>query len=81
MKIKNIEVGDVCYCPAAERAYFINLGPRPCRGSHSGWVVMGSSSSGSVRAFLSDQELRPATMREQCDFWKDAYERVCEETE
>jgi hypothetical protein len=53
--------------------------PFACRGAKSGMCVFMWDLDGRKRAMTKDGTLRPASMREQRDFWKSAFERACNE--
>ena len=53
--------------------------PFACRGSESGMCVYLWDVDGRQTAETRDGTLRPASMREQRDFWKTAFEGLCNE--
>jgi hypothetical protein len=55
--------------------------PTKCIGSRYGYAAHFMDASGSVHAQTMDDELHPATMRQQRDFWRDAYEELANEME
>lgn len=77
MKLEKVIAGELY----ATQKYKVVRCSRPerCRGSSSGFVVHMWDHYGTETCETRDHVLRKATMREQRDYWKFAYEVLCDE--
>ncbi len=76
----------LCECMAGEVMVHVKSGrpvrvaaPRKTAGSPSGVSVMYWHTDGRNFATMRDGDLKKATMREQRDFWREAFENLSEE--
>ena len=79
MKLRNI-IGGNLYVDHKDRIGRCSA-PFSCHGTSSGFCVYWINAFGNQYALTDDHSLRPATMREQRDFWKLAFELLVEEGE
>ena len=78
MKIAKIIEGNLYVTASGETV--LCSAPSVCLGVASGMLVYLWGVDGDKTAETRDDKLRPASMREQRDFWRIAYETLCRET-
>ncbi|MEI8139036.1 MAG: hypothetical protein WCI03_04125 [bacterium] len=78
MKLRDCIGGEVMIHAKSGRSVRV-AAPRKTHGSPSGVNVMYWHTDGSNSAALCDGELNKATIRQQRDFWREAYENLAEE--
>ena len=84
MNIRRIVAGQMCtyeFFDGDRCAYIMEEPATKCEGAEGGIIIHGTDAIGNRMSFADDSCLRLATMQEQRDFWKEAYEEEKERRE
>lgn len=78
MKLRDCVAGEVMVHVKSGRPVRVGA-PRATRGAPAGVSVLYWHTDGRNFAAMHDADLRKATMREQRDFWREAFENLAKE--